>query len=65
MVHRSFSPPATNAGFAGLPLHRLATLRDRYRTLYATDPAVAAYSAAALLELEAAIAAAWATGGAA
>ncbi len=57
-------PLKTNLGFRGLPISRLEELRDRYLHLYASDPATATYSAAALAELDAAIAEARARGGA-
>ncbi len=57
-------PIKTNCGFRGLPVSRLEELRDRYLHLYASDPATAPYSAAALAELDAAIAAARAKGAA-
>ena len=59
-------PPATlrTRQFHGQPLPRLVELRDRYLALYSSDPMTAHYSAAALAELDAAIAAAWAGGAA-
>lgn len=59
-------PPAAlrTRQFHGQPLPRLLELRDRYLDLYGSDPLTAYYSAAALTELDAAIAAARAGGAA-
>lgn len=52
-----------HVGFADLPVPRLERLRDRYAALAATNPAAADYSAAALAEIDAALAAARTKGG--